>query len=71
VPKPQLTWFKSSYSGSPDNDCVECAIRPNALLVRDSKAPEASRLRFTQAAWVSFISALDTDRIGTSRLSHP
>ncbi|MEE1803847.1 DUF397 domain-containing protein [Streptomyces sp. JV176] len=32
-------WFKSSYSGSNDNDCVEvCAAPHAAVLVRDSKA---------------------------------
>lgn len=58
-----LNWFKSSYSGSPNNECVECAVLPDALLVRDSKAPDASLLRFTETAWGSFITALDAGRL--------
>ncbi|MEU1702675.1 DUF397 domain-containing protein [Streptomyces pseudogriseolus] len=54
---PTLPWFRSSYSSSGDgNDCVEVAIAPDAVLVRDSKAPDGPRLTLTSAAWSRFVS---------------
>ncbi|GHD83834.1 DUF397 domain-containing protein [Streptomyces naganishii] len=51
-----LTWFKSSYSSSGDgNDCVEVAIAPVAIHVRDSKHPHGPRLALTPAAWSGFL----------------
>lgn len=40
----ELTWFKSSYSGSGGDNCVEVAAQPHAVLVRDSKDPHVGRL---------------------------
>ncbi|WP_318218303.1 DUF397 domain-containing protein [Streptomyces sp. SCL15-6] len=51
-----LTWFKSSYSDSSNpNDCVEVAISPAAIHVRDSKRPDGPRLAVTRAAWAGFL----------------
>ncbi|MGW7509368.1 DUF397 domain-containing protein [Streptomyces massasporeus] len=33
----ELAWFKSSYSGTQGDDCVEVAIAEQAVHVRDSK----------------------------------
>ncbi|MFB7194058.1 DUF397 domain-containing protein [Streptomyces sp. NPDC056240] len=33
----ELAWFKSSYSGSQGDSCVEIAIAEQAVHVRDSK----------------------------------
>ncbi|MFJ9173231.1 DUF397 domain-containing protein [Streptomyces sp. NPDC102360] len=33
----ELAWFKSSYSGSQGDSCVEVAIAEQAVHVRDSK----------------------------------
>ncbi|MEU3173709.1 DUF397 domain-containing protein [Streptomyces sp. NPDC007000] len=33
----ELAWFKSSYSGTQGDDCVEVAIAAQAVHVRDSK----------------------------------
>ncbi|GAA1010095.1 hypothetical protein GCM10009564_27160 [Streptomyces thermogriseus] len=30
-------WFKSSYSGGSGDNCIEVALRPGIVLVRDSK----------------------------------
>lgn len=39
---PGPVWFKSSYSSSGDgNDCVEVAITPATIHIRDSKRPTA------------------------------
>lgn len=48
-------WFKSSHSGSNDNDCVEVATTPGAVHVRDSKATEGPRLGFAATAWSDFV----------------
>ncbi|MBT2873390.1 DUF397 domain-containing protein [Streptomyces sp. McG7] len=54
---PALPWFRSSYSSSGDgNDCVEVAIAPGSVHVRDSKAPDGPRLTVRSAAWRRFVS---------------
>ncbi|MCG8968601.1 MULTISPECIES: DUF397 domain-containing protein [Streptomyces] len=55
-----LTWFKSSYSDTSNpSDCVEVAIGPAAIHVRDSKRPHGPRLAVTPAAWAEFVKARD------------
>lgn len=34
-----LTWRKSSYSQGGGNQCVEVAVMPGAVAIRDSKNP--------------------------------
>jgi uncharacterized protein DUF397 len=46
-------WRKSSFSGY-NGDCVEVAILPNAIAVRDSKNPTGPVLVFTPAEWDAF-----------------
>lgn len=50
-----LAWFKSSYSGSQGDDCVEVAIAEQAVHVRDSK--EVSRPAFAvgREGWRQFV----------------
>lgn len=51
-----LRWFKSSYSGSGGGDCVEVAVGPDAVHVRDSKAAGSGPvLRVGRTAWASFV----------------
>ncbi|MEE1751716.1 DUF397 domain-containing protein [Streptomyces sp. SP18CS02] len=51
-----IAWFKSSYSDSSSgNDCVEVAIAPAAVHVRDSKNTEGPRLAVAPAAWSDFL----------------
>lgn len=53
---PELVWFKSSYSGGNDgNSCVELALTPATIHVRDSKHTDGPRLALTPAAWASFL----------------
>jgi hypothetical protein len=55
----ELAWFKSSYSDGPDgNSCVEIAIAPRAIHVRDSKHTEGPRLALTPEAWSAFVSGV-------------
>ncbi|OAH10249.1 DUF397 domain-containing protein [Streptomyces jeddahensis] len=51
----ELNWFKSSYSGSQGDSCVEVAHRPDAVYVRDSKEKEGPRFAVAPTAWVDFI----------------
>jgi hypothetical protein len=54
-----LTWIKSSYSGSEGgSSCVEIAVLPNGVAVRDSKDPDGPVLRFSGAEWRAFIRRL-------------
>ncbi|WP_030864563.1 DUF397 domain-containing protein [Streptomyces sp. NRRL S-37] len=49
-------WFKSSYSGGNDgNSCVELALTPGAVHVRDSKNLMGPRLAFALDAWARFV----------------
>ncbi|MBP0458063.1 DUF397 domain-containing protein [Streptomyces montanisoli] len=49
-------WFKSSYSGNDNANCVEVASATAAVLVRDSKDVEGARLGFAPRAWAEFVS---------------
>lgn len=49
----QLTWIKSSHSGSEGN-CVEVAAAGNHVLVRDSKNVPGPVLAIHAAAWRRF-----------------
>ncbi|MFF5344555.1 DUF397 domain-containing protein [Streptomyces althioticus] len=52
----ELNWFKSSYSDGPDgNSCVEVAIAPRTVHVRDSKDVTGPRLALTPVAWARFV----------------
>jgi hypothetical protein len=48
-------WFKSSRS-SGNGQCVEVAIQPDGVAVRDTKNREAGHLEFTPDEWNAFIS---------------
>ncbi len=50
-----LIWFKSTYSGSGGGDCVEVAITPATVHVRDSKDSMGQQLTFTCPVWKDFL----------------
>ncbi len=53
---PELTWFKSSYSGGNDGEfCVEIAVAPRLVHIRDSKTVEGPRFTVAPAAWTGFV----------------
>lgn len=54
---PRLYWYKSSYSSDTAN-CLEIAVLPATILVRDSKDPDGSTLSYTTASWRDFISGI-------------
>jgi hypothetical protein len=52
----ELEWYKSSYSSGTDgNSCVEIAIAPHTIHVRDSKQTDGPRLTLAPAAWSDFV----------------
>ncbi|MFD5227089.1 DUF397 domain-containing protein [Streptomyces qaidamensis] len=51
----ELAWFKSSYSGSQGDSCIEVAKGTQAVHVRDSKDQRSPELALSPAAWSDFI----------------
>ncbi|MET9483159.1 DUF397 domain-containing protein [Streptomyces sp. NPDC006638] len=58
----ELDWFKSSYSGSGGDNCVEVATRPDTVHVRDSKDTGVGRLTLSPTAWASFTAYVTVPR---------
>ncbi|MFD4866137.1 DUF397 domain-containing protein [Streptomyces sp. NPDC058412] len=54
----QLRWFKSSYSGSQGDDCVEVATDTDTVHVRDSKVAAGPELAVTPASWGVFLDGI-------------
>ena len=52
---PRLVWFKSSHSSNEGGECVEVAVVPAAVHVRDSKNPAGARLTFGREEWAAFV----------------
>jgi Domain of unknown function (DUF397) len=60
-PLGNVTWRKSSHSGSNGGGCEEVAVLPDCrLAVRDSKDPGGPKLTFSAAEWRTFTTALKT-----------
>ncbi|MFE2316254.1 DUF397 domain-containing protein [Streptomyces sp. NPDC059441] len=51
----RLAWFKSSYSGNEGGACLEVALAPGTVHVRDSKAPAHAQLAFRRSEWAEFV----------------
>ncbi|WP_210574020.1 DUF397 domain-containing protein [Streptomyces sp. GESEQ-4] len=50
-----LAWFKSSYSGGSGDDCVEIAVTPATIHIRDSKDKQGPQLTLSPTAWADFL----------------
>ena len=48
---PRITWRKSSYSSSSNDNCVEVATAARTVAVRDSKDPMGPVLAFVPGNW--------------------
>ncbi|WP_164412078.1 DUF397 domain-containing protein [Streptomyces salinarius] len=59
----ELAWFKSSYSGSSGDNCVEVAVRIGAVLVRDSKDTDRQALAVSRDAWSAFTTLAADSRV--------
>lgn len=51
----ELAWFKSSFSGSEGDSCVEVAMAENAVHVRDSKDLTRPTFAVTRNGWDIFV----------------
>ncbi|WP_086824992.1 DUF397 domain-containing protein [Streptomyces sp. NRRL B-24572] len=51
----ELAWFKSSYSGSEGDSCVEIAIAEQAVHVRDSKDVTRPAFVVRREEWAPFV----------------
>jgi hypothetical protein len=51
----ELAWFKSSYSGSSGDNCIEVAKCSDAVRVRDSKDKEGGQLALSRTTWSTFV----------------
>ncbi|MEU4270797.1 DUF397 domain-containing protein [Streptomyces sp. NPDC026092] len=52
---PELAWRKSSYSGAEGGQCVEVAVRPGTVHVRDSKDKAGPALSLAPEGWAAFV----------------
>ncbi|MDX3450854.1 DUF397 domain-containing protein [Streptomyces sp. ME02-8801-2C] len=59
----ELAWFKSSYSGGGGDNCIEVALRPSVVLVRDSKDTVRQSLAVSREAWSAFTTLASDSRI--------
>jgi len=50
-------WFKSTRSGA-NGSCVEVAITPTAVAVRDTKDRDGGTQVYTRDEWVAFVSGV-------------
>ncbi|MFJ7049213.1 DUF397 domain-containing protein [Streptomyces sp. NPDC101112] len=58
----ELAWFKSSYSGGNNGEsCVEIAVAPGTVHVRDSKNLTGPRLALARDAWAEFVTYASRD----------
>ncbi|MDX2407659.1 DUF397 domain-containing protein [Streptomyces microflavus] len=51
-------WFKSSYSGGDQGECLEVACGYATVPVRDSKAADGPALTFSPEGWTRFVTAV-------------
>ncbi|MDN3261255.1 DUF397 domain-containing protein [Streptomyces sp. CSDS2] len=50
-----LAWFKSSYSGTDGDSCVEVAVTEQAVHVRDSKDVTRPDFAVGRDGWARFV----------------
>ncbi|MGW0629545.1 DUF397 domain-containing protein [Streptomyces sp. NPDC002758] len=53
---PQLVWCKSSYSTPDGAACIEVAITPATIHIRDSKHALGPQLAIAPQSWATFVS---------------
>ncbi|MGW4302236.1 DUF397 domain-containing protein [Streptomyces sp. NPDC004646] len=51
----KLAWFKSSYSSNDGPECVEVALTPATIHIRDSKNHNGAHLTVPATAWTDFL----------------
>ncbi|MDQ0809339.1 hypothetical protein QFZ63_001053 [Streptomyces sp. B3I7] len=53
--KSELAWFKSSYSGTQGDSCVEVALAERSVHVRDSKDVTRPAFAVGREGWGQFV----------------
>ncbi|GAA0988779.1 DUF397 domain-containing protein [Streptomyces rhizosphaericus] len=57
-------WFKSSYSGAGNTECLEAAFLDGEQTgVRDSKVPGGQVIRIPNDAWARFLLAIQRGQL--------
>lgn len=51
----ELAWFKSSYSGTQGDSCLEVAVAEHAIHVRDSKDLTRPDFSVGRDGWTQFV----------------
>ncbi|WP_101255091.1 DUF397 domain-containing protein [Streptomyces barkulensis] len=51
----ELAWFKSSYSGTQGDNCIEVAVTGQAVHVRDSKDVSRPAFAVGREGWGRFV----------------
>ncbi|GAA2659051.1 DUF397 domain-containing protein [Streptomyces vastus] len=51
----ELAWFKSTYSGSQGDSCIEVAVTEQAIHVRDSKDVAQPHFAVGREGWSQFV----------------
>jgi hypothetical protein len=51
----ELAWFKSSYSGTQGDNCIEVAVTEQAVHVRDSKDVSCPAFAVGREGWGRFV----------------
>jgi hypothetical protein len=54
----EASWFKSSYSSQDGGNCIEIALTPRTVRVRDSKDTVRPGLAVSAQTWSAFIAHL-------------
>ncbi|MEU6141553.1 DUF397 domain-containing protein [Streptomyces sp. NPDC047081] len=56
----QLAWFKSSYSSGEGGECLEVAVTPTTIHLRDSKQPTGTgpHLTLSPSTWAAFLTSV-------------
>jgi hypothetical protein len=57
------SWYKSSYSGGSNADCLEVARGHACVPVRDSKVIPGPTLLFSTDGWANFVAAVKHGRL--------
>jgi hypothetical protein len=67
----ELPWRRSSFCQGSDSTCVEVAISPSSVAVRDSKEPHGPLLHFTEPEWRAFLLAVHAGEFDLPKKSSP
>ncbi|KAA5825827.1 DUF397 domain-containing protein [Saccharopolyspora hirsuta] len=60
LPADHIEWRKSSYSQGNGGVCVEVAVQPTVVGVRDSKDPDGPVLVFSPGVFAQFLGSLQS-----------